>query len=107
MHPWLVSYIEFDKPKSWRRLQAREPGAFECYIVIVVQVVEADYVVTAREQPFGDVHADESGGAGDQNSHEGRVRLRTLRSPARLTAYNYTVAPLGALPAPLISRRIR
>ena len=37
--------------------------------VIVVQVVEADDFVAARQQAQGSGHADEAGGAGNENFH--------------------------------------
>ncbi len=51
-------------------LQSRE---LEVDVVILVQVVETDDGVAAREQALRDVHADEAGGAGDEDFHWGPV----------------------------------
>jgi hypothetical protein len=36
---------------------------------LAVERVERPHVVTVREQPVGEVRADETGAAGDQNAH--------------------------------------
>ena len=38
--------------------------------VVVVQVVQAHDLVTARQQDLADMHADKAGGAGDKNFHD-------------------------------------
>ena len=45
-------------------LKAFEAGFFERRIVVVVEVVETDDLQPIREQPRGEVVADEAGGAG-------------------------------------------
>jgi hypothetical protein len=51
---------------GFRLLQA---GQLQARVVVVVEVVDADYLVAAREQNLGDMHADETGRAGDENFH--------------------------------------
>jgi hypothetical protein len=48
-------------------LQLREAGALEGGIVIVVEVVDADDFHAALEQALGDMHADKTCTAGDQD----------------------------------------
>src|SRR5690606_38080451 len=48
-------------------LQDRTPGVLQGDVVIRVQVVEADNLVTTIEQRFRRMKADEAGGAGDQD----------------------------------------
>ena len=49
--------------------KAIESGQLEAWIVVVIEVVDADDLVTAFEQEAGDVHADKAGGAGDEDFH--------------------------------------
>ena len=42
---------------------------FQDDIVIIIQVVDTDDVIAAREQPQGEMMADESGSAGDEDLH--------------------------------------
>ena len=43
------------------RLEPLEPGVFECRVVVVVEVVDADHRLAARQQALGGVEADEAG----------------------------------------------
>ena len=60
---------------SWRNakpgcgLKPRQPRLLQRRIVVVVEVVDADDLVAAREQSLADVHADEAGATGDQDFH--------------------------------------
>ena len=47
-----------------------KPVVLELDRVVVVEIVEADDLVAAREQPRGQRVTDESCGAGDENGHE-------------------------------------
>jgi hypothetical protein len=49
--------------------QARQPRLLEGDIVVVVEIVNADDFVAAREQALADMHADKPGGAGEQDLH--------------------------------------
>src|SRR5213082_2951761 len=51
------------------RREAREARLLERDVVVLVEVVEAHHLVTARQQALGRVRADESGGAGDEDFH--------------------------------------
>ena len=46
-----------------------EAGLLEGRVVIVVDVVDADYGIAARDQFGGGVETNEAGGAGDENFH--------------------------------------
>jgi hypothetical protein len=48
----------------------REARLLERYVVVLVEVVETDNLVTARQQALRRVRADESGGAGHENLHK-------------------------------------
>ncbi len=47
-----------------------EPAVFQVDVVIVVDVVNADYFVPSFEKPKGRVDTDEAGCSGDENFHE-------------------------------------
>ena len=48
-------------------LELRDPGLLETRIVIGIEVIEADHVVSVRQQPPRNVHADKAGRSGDEN----------------------------------------
>ena len=79
LHARAVGEVELARSGSsagCRRL--REPRLLQRHVVVVVEIVEADDFVAALEQPLGDVEADEAGGAGDEEFHEGlSVRTRS------------------------------
>lgn len=54
-----------------------EPGEtrlFKPDIVVIVQIVQAKHGFAPFEEAKADMHADETGRAGDQNGHEGEFR---------------------------------
>ena len=61
--------------------QPVQPRLLQPHIIIVVQVVQADHAVAARQQRLGDMVADEPGAAGDQDLHgSGRATRRSSSS---------------------------
>ena len=50
-------------------LELLQPVALQLDRVVVGEVVDADHLVAAREQPLRAVHADEAGDAGHQDLH--------------------------------------
>ena len=46
-----------------------EAGAFECGIVVLVEIVEADDFVASIQQQLGSMKADKTGGSGNQYLH--------------------------------------
>ena len=50
-------------------LELLQPCELQVDVVVLVEVVEPDDGVAAREQALCDVHADETGGAGDEDLH--------------------------------------
>ena len=48
-------------------LELRDPRLLETRVVIGIEVIEADHVVSVHQQPPRNVHADESGRSGDEN----------------------------------------
>ena len=51
------------------RFQPGQPRFLQRHVVIVVEVVDADHLVSPVEQAPGHRRTDEPGGAGDQDSH--------------------------------------
>src|SRR6267154_265634 len=73
-----IDQIALDEAKLLVPLQYIEPRSFEARIVVIVQVIEPDYLIAARKQSLRDVKSNESCRAGDQDLHMG------LQSPVRL-----------------------
>src|SRR5690606_8099026 len=76
-----------------------EPRLLQCRVVVRVQVVEADDAFAAREQRLGDVVADETGGAGDEDHAAPAAPLlprpmpKYCRPARRTTAGSYRLRP--------------
>ena len=66
-HPLTIGKVELDEMEIILSLQLRKAGFLERNIVIVVEIVEADYLIAALEQPFGEMKSDKTGRAGHQN----------------------------------------
>ncbi len=64
-----VGDVELDEAEVGMRLQLRQTCFLERDFVVVVEVVDADHFVAARQQAQGGAHADKPGGAGDENFH--------------------------------------
>ena len=84
-HARTVGHVELDEAEALVRRQPRQPGLLEADVVVVVEVVEADDLIAARQQAQRGGHADEAGGAGEQNFHGWmrpavRARLRSVDS---------------------------
>ena len=61
-HTSPVGNIKFDKPEAGMGQQAVQAVLFEGNVVVVVQVVQPDHFIAARQQPQRSGHADEAGG---------------------------------------------
>ena len=76
------------KRKRGSFCRMREARLLEVDVVVVVEVVEADDLVAAREQPSCRRRADEAGGSRDQNLHRSRLdpqsRASTWSAGSRL-----------------------
>ncbi len=70
----------FHEPKARMRREPRETRFFQLHVVIGVEVVEAEHLIAARQQPFAQVRADEARRARDQYPH--RITSRNF-SPLR------------------------
>ena len=79
-HGGFVFEAALDEGEARFLAQQRQARFLERRVVVVVDVVEADDGVAAREQRAGHVESDEAGGAGDEHVH-GYVDSRC--SPAR------------------------
>src|SRR4029077_19864292 len=62
-----VAEVDLMKGEAVAPLELGQEGAFQLWVVIGVQIVEADDDLAAVEQTPGDTESDESGGAGDEN----------------------------------------
>jgi hypothetical protein len=71
-----VGDVDLREAELRMRLELAEPRALERRVVVVVEVVDADHLVTARQQGRGDVHADEARRAGDQDLHATEATAR-------------------------------
>ena len=60
-------HVKFNETKARIFRQNVEPGIFQRGIVLIVDVIKSDNVVATLQQKFGDLHADEAGGACDKN----------------------------------------
>src|SRR5688500_1821057 len=71
-HGRSVREVDSLEAESLLRLEPGEAGLLERGVVVRVEVVEADDFIAARQQAFGDVVADETGGTRDKDSHQSR-----------------------------------
>src|SRR5688572_18158982 len=71
-----VGEVGLDELKAVVALQLRKPGVLEIDVVIVVDVVEADDLVAARQQGPGGLRADETGDAGYEHLHSKNLPTR-------------------------------
>ncbi len=76
LHRSAVGDVGADEFEASERAQLREACLLEADVVVRVHVVQPDDRVPARQQALAKVEADESGGAGDEGSHESSVRVR-------------------------------
>lgn len=66
-HTFAVSQIHFDEPELRERRKLRKPRFFEAHIVILIEIVEAQHMIAALQQPSGHVVPDKAGRAGNKN----------------------------------------
>src|SRR5690606_34113346 len=83
-----IGEIELDELEPRVRLEQCQARALQLGVVVLVQIIEADDLVSALEQPLRGVESDEPGGPGDQYLQRALPSL-TERS-SRL---EYTAAP--------------
>jgi hypothetical protein len=57
-----ISNVGVHKPKGAISAKQIQPAFLQTHIVVCVEVVQPDYIVTALQQTEGDVHSDEAGG---------------------------------------------
>ena len=71
------------KRKPFALLEPREARLLQRHVVIGVEIVEADHLVAAVEQPCRRVIADKAGGAGNQDPHRATTSPLCLEARAR------------------------
>jgi hypothetical protein len=67
--PNSIGDVGLDQAKLGMRAQTLQPVELEPNVVVGVEIVQADDVLAALEQPQTDRHADKSGCAGEQYFH--------------------------------------
>ena len=75
-HALAIREIELDELKIVKLGQLGAARVLQLRIVIGVQVVDADNVAAALQQPPCDMEADKAGRAGDENGPAGRMRCQ-------------------------------
>ena len=64
-----IGDIHLHEAEAGVRLQARQAVALELRVVVIIQIVEADHLVTPRQQALGGMHADKARRPGYQHLH--------------------------------------
>ena len=84
----MVGHIGLHKPKTRQRQQLRQPRLLERRVVVVVQVVQAQHFIAARNEQLGHMHADKAGGTGEEDSHDRKecLEVATYRTGYALSA---------------------
>ena len=89
-----IGQVEPGKPEGGVHRQPRQPRFFQGWIVIGVEVVQADDRVPILQQPARDMVADESGRASDEDGrrrHHGNSRLFLREGAGGCTANSTTM----------------
>ena len=68
-HAGAVGHVELDEAEAFLRREARQTRLLESWIVVIVEIVETDDFVAARQQNLRYVAADEARSARDQHFH--------------------------------------
>jgi len=68
-HAGGIGKVELDEAKARILLQQLQARHLQIDVVVLVEIIEADYLITALEQAPGGVKADEARGSGDENLH--------------------------------------
>jgi hypothetical protein len=66
-HRAAIGNVDLFEAEARKSPESGKAGVLEPRIVVGVQIVEADHVMSALQQPPRDMHADEPGRAGDEN----------------------------------------
>ena len=70
LHARAVGNVHLDKTEASKALELLKTALLERYFVVIVEIVEADNLIAARQQAQRGGHADKAGGAGNENFHE-------------------------------------
>src|SRR3546814_18735845 len=74
-----IGEIELDEAEARLAFELRKTRVLEAHVVVVVDDVEADDLVTARKQALCGMQADESGAYGAEDFH-GIYKIQPLRA---------------------------
>ena len=69
LHTSTVGEVQFVEGEALAPLKLGEAGMLQLYVVIGIEIVEADNLIAAVEQRLCGMVTDEAGGAGDQHTH--------------------------------------
>src|SRR6185312_1663966 len=88
-HPRSIGEIELDETKSFVRCQLGKPGLFQSHIIVVVDIVQADYLIATVQKAHGHMKSDEPRCSCDKNrrlcsGHDCSSTKNGLSSLARL-----------------------
>ncbi len=73
-HAGLVGQIEFHEAEAALAIELRQARALQGDVIVVVEIVDTDDLIAARQQALRGEVADEARGTGDQQLHGRRQR---------------------------------
>ena len=82
--PFTVRQVQQTKDEPGQRFQPGQPSVLQPGIVVVAEIVDAENVMSARNKPLADVHADKAGAAGDKNPQD--LSLRAVFADGTVSA---------------------
>ena len=90
-----INQISFDKTETRVLFQHIQTTELECRIIVIVEVIQADYGIASLQQAFSSVHADKTSSTGNQimTGHQGISGTRLI-----IKHYRIEAAPCRNLP---------
>src|ERR1700719_2324274 len=73
-----IGEVDPDKRETGHRLELVQPRPFQIYVVVLVEIVEANYRPATLQQRASKVEADEARGTGDKNWSHVAARLASF-----------------------------
>ena len=69
LHAGAVGEVQLVEGEALAPLKLVEPRLLQIYVVVGIEIVEADDLIATLEQRFSGMVTDETGGAGDEHTH--------------------------------------
>jgi hypothetical protein len=69
LHAGTIRQVQPVEAESWVPLQSGQTSLLEADVVVVVEIIESDHLITPTEQQLGGVETNESGRAGHEDFH--------------------------------------